>query len=414
MTKRKKKVGAGAIAARVLVLILAMVIAGVGSFMASKAFFAHRFKEDKKAEIAKQLKEESKESVDVTLVQMDDTMTIRIYHNKNQQMIFVPLRSDMVLTLNDDGKKAVKDELGISDDTATVSDVIKSTSDGKLMKEQVEKTLGISINNYETITKKKFVKLMNQAGEIKINLDKDITYEDLTAKSVTLSAGENTLNGNAVLALLTDNEIFQDEADHMTLVGDILVEISSALKDKSLSEYQDYVKTYYETVTSDLSYDDVSDSLERIYEIKEKDFNYKILDGEESNGKFQIDTDAAKNAFDEILSESGDLEAALATTEKKKESNDDSSTKSITIEIQNSTQISGLAGRWKDKLVEDGYTVGSVKTNRQGELTHTKIIISEKGMAKDLESYFKNPEYEVGEVTSGAKICIILGTEDEI
>lgn len=35
-------------------------------------------------------------------------------------------------------------------------------------------------------------------------------------------------------------------------------------------------------------------------------------------------------------------------------------------------------------------------------------------MAKDLESYFKNPEYEVGEVTSGAKICIILGTEDEI
>ena len=64
--------------------------------------------------------------------------------------------------------------------------------------------------------------------------------------------------------------------------------------------------------------------------------------------------------------------------------------------------------------MEDGYTVGSIKTNRQGVLTHTKIIIAEKGMGEDLKSYFKNPEYEVGEVTSGAKICIILGTEDEI
>ena len=32
----------------------------------------------------------------------------------------------------------------------------------------------------------------------------------------------------------------------------------------------------------------------------------------------------------------------------------------------------------------------------------------------DLKSYFKNPEYTVGTVSSGARICIIVGTEDEI
>ena len=34
--------------------------------------------------------------------------------------------------------------------------------------------------------------------------------------------------------------------------------------------------------------------------------------------------------------------------------------------------------------------------------------------AAGLKSYFKNPEYEVGSVDSGARICIIVGSEDEI
>lgn len=412
--RRKKKVGAKAIIARIIVVILAMAAGGTASFFGSKAFFANRFKKDKKAEIAAQLKEESKERVDVALIQTGNSMTIRIYHNKNQQMIYVPLRSDLVLTLNDEGKKAVEDELGISEDKATVFDLIKSTSDGKLMKEQVEKTLGISINSYETINQKNFVKLMNQAEEVKVNLDESITYEDATEKSVTLPAGKNTLNGNAIYALLTDSTIFTDEDAHMTLAGDILVEISKALKEKSLSEYKEYVEDYYSQVKSNLKYDDVSESLERIYGINDKDFNYKILEGTQSGDKFELDTEAAKKVFDEILSESGDLEEALATTESSKKKEDQDSSKNITIEIQNSTQISGLAGRWKDKLSEEGYTVGSVKTNRQGELTHTKIIVEEKDMGQDLKNYFKDPEYEVGTVVSGAKICIIVGTEDEI
>ena len=108
-----------------------------------------------------------------------------------------------------------------------------------------------------------------------------------------------------------------------------------------------------------------------------------------------------------MLSEEGDLSSALSTTEAKstttKSDSSASSSKNITIEIQNSTRISGLAGRWKDKLASDGYSVGSVRTNRQGVLTHTKIIVESKDLGQDLKSYFKNPEYEVGSVDSSCK-----------
>lgn len=419
--KKKSKLGAKAIFARILAVILVTAIGGVASFFGFKTYFANKLKKDKKAEIAKQLKEESKERVDVGMIQTGNSIVIRIYHNKNQEMIFVPLRQDMNLTLTKKGKQAVEQKLGTSVSKATVADVIKAAGkDGKLLRQQVEKTLGISINSYELISRKKFVKMMNQAGDIKVEFDEAMSYTDSTDKYVTLSAGENSLNGTAVYSLISESDIFTDKNQQAELTGEICVAIASALNDKTLSEYREYAQNYFDAVKTDTSYEEAATSLERIHGIKDKNLNFKVLDGTESNGKFELDTEEAKRVFDEMLSEDGDLSSALSTTEAKttkstsKSDSTASSSKDITIEIQNSTGISGLAGRWKEKLSSDGYSVGSVRTNREGALTHTKIIVESKDLGQDLKSYFKNPVYEVGSVDSGARICIIVGTEDEI
>ena len=419
--KKKSKLGAKAIFARILAVILVTAIGGVASFFGFKTYFANKLKKDKKAEIAKQLIEESKERVDVGMIQTGNSIVIRIYHNKNQEMIFVPLRQDMNLTLTKKGKQAVEQKLGTSVSKATVADVIKATGkDGKLLRQQVEKTLGISINSYELISRKKFVKMMNQAGDIKVEFDEAMSYTDSTDKYVTLSAGENSLNGTAVYSLISESDIFTDKNQQAELTGEICVAIASALNDKTLSEYREYAQNYFDAVKTDTSYEEAATSLERIHGIKDKNLNFKVLDGTESNGKFELDTEEAKRVFDEMLSEDGDLSSALSTTEAKttkstsKSDSTASSSKDITIEIQNSTGISGLAGRWKEKLSSDGYSVGSVRTNREGALTHTKIIVESKDLGQDLKSYFKNPVYEVGSVDSGARICIIVGTEDEI
>lgn len=412
---KRKKLGAKAIIARVIAVILVTGIGASASFFGFKTYFVNKLKKDKKAQIARQLKEESKERVDVGMVQVGNSIVIRIYHNKNQQMIFVPLRSDLVLTLNDEGKKAVEDALGTNVDTATVSDVVKSMKkDGKLIKEQVEKTLGISINSYETFTQGKFVKLVNDIGDITVDFTQDVSYTDATDQSITLEAGENVLNGNAVYAILNDTQMFEDKNDQTEMIGEVCVALAAEVDSKTLSDYRDFVKDYYEAASSNTKYEDISSYLKRMHGIKKDDLNFKVLDGTESDGNFRLDAAEAKRVFDEILSEEGDLDSALNTTEESTETTEKNSSKDISIEIQNSTKISGLAGQWRDKLASDGYTVGSIKTNRQGTLTHTKIIIAEKGMGQDLKSYFKNPVYEVGTVDSGAQICIIIGTEDEL
>lgn len=415
--KKKSKLDAKAVFARILVIVLVTVIGGIAGFFGVKTYFSAKLKKEKKAEIAKQLKEESKERVDVGMIQTGNSIVVRIYHNKNQEMIFVPLRQDMMLNLTEDGKKAVKKTLGSKGNKASVADVIRSTKkNGTLMKEQVETTLGISINSYELLSRKKFVKLMNQAGDIKVEFDKAMSYTDSTDKYVTLNKGENSLNGNAIYSLLSESDIFKDKNEQAETTGEICVAVAAALNDKSLSEYKEYAQNYFDAAQSNASYNDVESYLNRIREIKDKNLNFKVLDGKEKDGKFILDTEEAKRVFDEMLSEDGDLSSALtaSSTQKSKTTKNATSSKDIPIELQNSTRISGLAGRWKDKLTSDGYTVGSVRTYRGGSNTHTKILVEKKSLGKDLKHYFKNPKYKVGKISSGAKICIIIGTEDEI
>ena len=186
------------------------------------------------------------------MIQTGNSIVIRIYHNKNQEMIFVPLRQDMNLTLTKKGKQAVEQTLGTSVSKATVADVIKATrKNGKLLRQQVEKTLGISINSYELISHKKFVKLMNQAGDVKIEFDEAMAYTDSTDKYVTLSAGENSLNGTAIYSLLSESDIFTDKNKQAEITGEICVAVASALNDKTLSEYREYAQNYFESVRAD-------------------------------------------------------------------------------------------------------------------------------------------------------------------
>ena len=252
--KKKKKAGIGAIFARILVVILTMAVGGIASFFAVRQFFSYKFAKEKKKEVSQQLEKENKDRVDVALMQAGDMMTIRVYHSKNNQMVYIPLRSDMVLNLTDDGKRAVEQELGESVDTAEVSDVIKAMNDdGNTMKEQVEETLGITINSYELIKDDDLVDIINDAGTIQADLSQTISYEDQDGKSVTLTSGENTVDGDAVLALVSNEANIEDEDVHMKLIGDILVQASKTVTSKTSSDFENYVKNYYSKADSDIS-----------------------------------------------------------------------------------------------------------------------------------------------------------------
>ncbi|MDO5155994.1 MAG: LytR C-terminal domain-containing protein, partial [Eubacteriales bacterium] len=94
------------------------------------------------------------------------------------------------------------------------------------------------------------------------------------------------------------------------------------------------------------------------------------------------------------------------------------------IMLLNSTNVSGLARGWSQKLSGAGFAQTITGNYTAGASAQTKIYVPEEGMGNDLVSYFKDAVIEIGKPAagtytaspgmseSGTEIYIVIGNSD--
>ena len=93
----------------------------------------------------------------------------------------------------------------------------------------------------------------------------------------------------------------------------------------------------------------------------------------------------------------------------------------IKIAVLNGTETGGLAGAWKSKLEEAGYTAVDAG-NYKGVSATTKLYFNSKDMGQELINYFPGAtietemlkEEETDVVISTHDVLIVIGTSDDI
>ncbi len=91
--------------------------------------------------------------------------------------------------------------------------------------------------------------------------------------------------------------------------------------------------------------------------------------------------------------------------------------------ILNSTNVSGLASGWMNKIKNGGCTNVAIGNYNTGSETQTKIYVSQEGMGEDLVSYFNGATIVVGSLESSSytiksgslatiDIFIVIGSND--
>ncbi|MBQ9232424.1 MAG: LytR C-terminal domain-containing protein [Lachnospiraceae bacterium] len=128
---------------------------------------------------------------------------------------------------------------------------------------------------------------------------------------------------------------------------------------------------------------------------------------------------------DNVLTEAGahdDLlyETTVASTEATTEFEQTSVTPyNSNILVLNSTETTGLAGRWCEKFNGYGYS-NTMASDYSIPQETTRIVAKREDLGQDFIQYFNGASYEVGEVTEGVSIdtddydvVIIIGTADD-
>lgn len=171
-------------------------------------------------------------------------------------------------------------------------------------------------------------------------------------------------------------------------------------------DYEDFFDKYYEKATSNLPREKKDVYIDTYLESVPDQVAFSVVSGESCDDVFVLSVEETNYLINRILENDPYTDENQPATEKA------ASSVGLVIEILNSTGINGLASSFQEKLVEQGMNVISIGNYSDSVLECTKIIVKEEGYGEDLLPYFKDATIEVGELSSGVDIRIILGTND--
>lgn len=276
---------------------------------------------------------------------------------------------------------------------------------------QLEDLLGIKIDHYVKVNFDALVEIVDAVGGVEVDVPQDMKWDmsDTGDITIDLKKGLQTLDGNKALQLVR----FRRYADGD--VGRIQVQqlFLKALAEKVLSTENivknlgDYIEVMYKYVDTDVT---LTDALKYANYIKKIDMEKISMETLPGVGQyvggvsyFIHDAAATREMVDRVFYSIAPVVNEDGTVD----------TRSLLIEVSNGGNVTGLAGRFTEKLAGDGYRMAEATTFHGEQVDYTRIQVKEEGIGADLVSYFDDARVEVAPAEVGsADIRIILGTNE--
>ncbi len=277
---------------------------------------------------------------------------------------------------------------------------------------QMEDLLGISIDHYVKVDFNAVVEIVDAVGGVEVDVPQDMYWDmsDTGDITINLKKGLQTLDGDKALQLVRFRRYAEGD------VGRIQVQqmFMKALMDKVLSTESivknlgDYIKVAYKYVETDVSLSDAMKYANYITKVDTEKISMETLPGSgqyiSGLSYFVHDPAATREMVDRVF-------YSVAPVV-----NDDGSidSKSLLIEVSNGGNVSGLAGKFTEKLANEGFRLAEPTTYHGEQVDYTRIQVKEDGAGKDLVKYFDKARVEKAPSDMGsADIRIILGTNEE-
>ncbi|MCT4598510.1 MAG: LCP family protein [Vallitalea sp.] len=305
----------------------------------------------------------------------------------------------------------------------------------------LEELFDIDIDYYVNMNLDNFRKIVDIISPIIVEIPKDMKYTDPEqGLTIDLKAGKQELYGPQAEQLIRYRKGYANgDIGRITMQHEFMKAfVNELLTDKNKLNIFNIATTVIASV--DTNFFDSLDYINYISDISTDKLNLHNLPGTTKDGHtgfFYCDKNESIKLFrsfyevEEVEDNNNNTDQEVGNQqhnesqqvdEQEKETEPEPepeqpqpvSSKGLKIEVLNSTKVTGLAGRTKTKLQNNGFTISNVGNYRKESLVKTKIIIPNEGMGEDLSKFFKDSiiELKPEELTNGIDIRIIIGSND--
>ena len=347
-------------------------------------------------------------------------------------------RTDVIFVVHFDSKKGILSLLSVPRDTrVTVAPSVKKIYDenNRYYKSptkinsihayagdkgpeaavlQLEDLLGINIDHYIKVNINGFGEIIDAIGGVEFDVPQKMYWDmrDTGDMLINLNEGLQVLDGNKATQLIRFRRYDEGDIARVQVQQDFLKAAAKKIlsTDSIIKNIDDYIKIFFKYVSTDINVLDAVKYAGYIKDINISNAQFETLPGEgkyiENISYYINDEVETQNVVDRLFYGEG------VETENKSEI---ISSKDKLIEVSNGGNINGLAGRFKEKFISEGFKISKITTYDGKQVEYTRIIVPKENMGEDLKEYFEDARIEVNKnlIDEDSDIKIIIGTGEK-
>ena len=358
--------------------------------------------------------------VDEDSYRTDVTMVV-FFHHESGKVDIVSVPRDTKVKIPDDMYSKIKERRSDVNQVVKINGIPAYVTEDRneASVKVLESNLGIPIDYYVNVKLDVFRYIVDTIGEIKIDIPVDMKYSDpLQDLNINLKKGEQYINGAQAEQLVRFRSGYASGDVGRVEMQQVFMKafVEQLLNTKNRLNMVNVVGAVL--VKVDTNFENAVDYLIFLDRIKPENFVMHMLprDPDDKGGSYYIyDYDATKELLDKIINEpflaSESIEEAVIEVSPEEIVD----IKSLTISVQNGTNIKGLAGKTRDKLKEQGYNPIEAIDYEKKPVEKTKIYVPIPEAYEELKAQFKDSEMVIQPelMDQTHQIIIVLGNTEE-
>lgn len=343
-----------------------------------------------------------------------DVIFVLNYNSETEKMRIISVPRDTKVEWTESQSELVKSLKGYNISTSKINEMTSYGSMDNIREltiAQIEDMLDIQIDNYVIVTLDAFKKIVDAIGGVEVDvptlggkgLHYDDNYQDL---HIHLDPGVQLLNGEEAEGLVRFRKGYA-EGDVGRIKTQQLFLEAFAKKITSPSiivKIPNIINTVMNTVSTDIKLSEVSSYLPYINSMSSENLTFNIVPGEAEyiDGKsyYIVDEEAIPKFLEEVFSDEQDKEVLKELTIDQ----------TVSIEVLNSTKTKGLAGREKEMLETEGYSINKIGNYTLDTLNTTIIYTKDETLGRQFLNYYPGAIIKIDK-NIAYDICIVLGND---
>jgi len=346
-----------------------------------------------------------------------DVVMLLFFNSESKKINIVSIPRDTMVTIPDDMYAEIQERRSSVEQTIKINEIpayVEPEERNDASVKIIESTLGVDIDYYMSMDLDGFKEIVDIVGPIEMNVPVAMKYSDPAQELyIDIDAGLQYLDGEKAEQLVrfrkgyANGDLGRIDMQHEFMVAFLEQLLSTENKMNILNIAKSAL------VHIDTDFVTAIDYVNYIDDITKENIIVRTLPGETKTigrSYFIHNPEEAKALFDAIINDT-----VLTESDAIEEPEEKIDVKTLNISVQNGTNIAGLAGGFKNKLIEEGYTVTEAIDYEHKPVKTTKLIVPSEAVVKELSNYFKpQPVIEVDEslMDKENQVIVILGESE--